>query len=464
MIYEELMSDRFRSEPDVCTPLLTSIVGRDGEAVVSLHPDHRIDRSHFQPEFWRFADPWVKRAENCVRLRSDHHFEGMIFLWVVLNSWITQAVTNEDRSHEDRYLVGVMAADPLLNAEFERARRRDRSFRAMTESFASLWPIFKVRTLQKYGIEAWHLDDDREEYVRRVLHRPDGRPSHTDMAPRCFEKHARGELPRSETSWHGVPITWAHTIAAIYMVRCNLFHGGKDYQSAAHREIASLAFRILWQVWRAELQTGHPEPMHAVLANHGFQAYRHPQGARVNDSEGNLRFLQSVLRCAGGPSVAEFNPAQVIVDGQRIDRYLFARAFNACQQNAEGGSPDDLSHMEARIAGLVRVLNRLGCRTVISCEGHANGKNSLPYVSFESADAAERAKAILEDAAGARRQRLVCSPLERSDEAIRLEAAPEQGGRRGWDSDPHERLMRAWKAIYEVVDTLNDDLRGRAAQ
>jgi hypothetical protein len=463
MIFEELMSDRFRSEQDVCVPLVTSIVGRDdGEAVASVHPDHRLDRSRVQPEFWRFADPWLKRAQNRIRSPGDDHFERLIFLWVVFNSWITQAVSNEDRSHEDRYLVGVLASDPLLNSEFERARRKDRRFRELTDSFASRWPIFKVRTLQKYVIEAWHLGDDREEYVRRVLHRSDGRPTHADMAPRCFEKHVRGELPRSGTLWHGVPVTWSHTIAAIYMVRCNLFHGGKDYQSPAHREIARLAFLILWQVWRAELQTGCGEPMHAVLTNHGFQAYPHARGTLVEVSEGNLRFLQSVLRYAGDPSVAEIAPGRVVVNGTHIDRYLFARAFNVCQQNAEGGSPDDLSHMEPRIAGLVRVLNRLGCRTVTSCEGHVNGHNRLPYIEFESTDAARKGVALIEEAATAQRQRLGCVPLDRLERAIRLEAAPEQVRRRGSNSDHEDQLAQTWEAIYEVVGTLNDTFGVRA--
>ena len=42
-----------------------------------------------------------------------------------------------------------------------------------------------------------------------------------------------------------VSLNWAHSLKAIYRVRCNLFHGEKAAHSEMDQKIVSSAFRIL---------------------------------------------------------------------------------------------------------------------------------------------------------------------------------------------------------------------------
>lgn len=61
--------------------------------------------------------------------------------------------------------------------------------------------------------------------------------------PRCFVRHREaGER---------IPLDWPHSLAALYRVRSNLFHGEKAVHSEEDRDIVGAAFDLLSTFVRA---------------------------------------------------------------------------------------------------------------------------------------------------------------------------------------------------------------------
>lgn len=185
--------------------------------------------------------------------QESSHFEGFIYLWIVFNGWASQVVVDEGKSQNDKYLVAALGQDQELNRCFEELKENNASFQSVTTGFASLWPVFKVRTLIRLRIQPWGNKQPRYDYIRSVIHRPEGSPTARAYAPPCFREHENNKRQEGERRWYDPPNDWAHTLSAIYMVRCNLFHGGKDFQSSRDREFISKALKILWEVWEREI-------------------------------------------------------------------------------------------------------------------------------------------------------------------------------------------------------------------
>jgi hypothetical protein len=59
----------------------------------------------------------------------------------------------------------------------------------------------------------------------------------TAYAPQCWKRHHDAKVP--------VPLDWPHTLAALYRVRCNLFHGEKAAHSEMDQRIVADALRTL---------------------------------------------------------------------------------------------------------------------------------------------------------------------------------------------------------------------------
>ena len=54
-----------------------------------------------------------------------------------------------------------------------------------------------------------------------------------EFAPSCYVEHEQ------------VPLDWGHTLAALYRVRCNLFHGEKARSSENDQLVVSAAYETL---------------------------------------------------------------------------------------------------------------------------------------------------------------------------------------------------------------------------
>ena len=74
-------------------------------------------------------------------------------------------------------------------------------------------------------------------------------PRKSDFAPSCFLHHQPSGTRLAAYDPVHVPLDWAHTLHAIYMVRCSLFHGGKSFRYGGDAEFVKLAAVLLCDIW-----------------------------------------------------------------------------------------------------------------------------------------------------------------------------------------------------------------------
>lgn len=181
-------------------------------------------------------------------------FESFIFLWVFFNAWTARLVKEHPFVDvtQDAYQVGAARLDERLKNRFQDLLQDDPDFRRQAEEFRNLWPIFEIRKLEDlkdehgqpigFWREVWP-DEGRKSYVSKVMgvaHAQYGQElPKRFLAPACYTTHD----PRP------FPLDWNHALAAIYQVRCNLFHGGKNFRNEGQVLIVQMARDILLKVW-----------------------------------------------------------------------------------------------------------------------------------------------------------------------------------------------------------------------
>jgi hypothetical protein len=132
----------------------------------------------------------------------------------------------------DRQWQRALIADPSLNRAFERAIVDEETpMGAAARGFAELWPIFKVAELRLRNIDYWSFEHDRQSRV--------------DMTREYLDAGARQFEPGCYLEHDHVPVDWAHTLVALYRVRCNLFHGEKSRSSENDQRVVDAAFATL---------------------------------------------------------------------------------------------------------------------------------------------------------------------------------------------------------------------------
>ena len=210
------------------------------------HKDCSLDRASESPEFSYFVDPWLARVYP-----SGDSFNSLLHLWVAFNAWLAEVVEPSERMDRDRALVNAAARDAVLRGRFDELLRDDPQFKKGSEEFHSLWPVFNVRRLAKLHVAPWaYSHEDRAEYRRNCF---SAGAQERDYEPRCFCNH-QPQREASSDELQPIPLDWPHTLAAIYQVRCNLFHGGKTFHMRSDILFAKLAVEILWQVWGKEFR------------------------------------------------------------------------------------------------------------------------------------------------------------------------------------------------------------------
>ncbi|MBE0669052.1 MAG: hypothetical protein IH588_00560 [Anaerolineales bacterium] len=222
-----------------------------GELTWMAKDDPDLRRVDPYADIWSFASSWVRRLHGAP---EKNVMERFIYLWVTVNAWAAMAVADRARNHMDTYLVHSLAIDSCFNERFSELLKSNIVFNQKVIRFIQLLPVFKVLWIRNVGLVGWEPDREvRAEFVKRAR---EMNPIESDrkgnkypaFAPVCAFRHIdRGEA---------VPADWPHVISSIYMVRCNLFHGGKDYQSERDRIFVSLASEILWTMWRLEIPKG----------------------------------------------------------------------------------------------------------------------------------------------------------------------------------------------------------------
>jgi hypothetical protein len=182
-----------------------------------------------------------------------------------------------------------------------------------------------------------------------------------------------------------IPVDWPHVIAMIYQVRCDLFHGGKNYSKDRDRLFISLAYRILWEVWKDELSGHlHRDTMswERILVRSGFLVRKQRQGFSLEEETSrNRNYLEKLLAKGGFGNIRQ---NLFIPNKADVDESLWLTTVDKTHAGAEGGQPDDLEIMDTYMAGLIRWLDYIGIKTTFSCDGH--GKR-LPQIDLAEPDA-----------------------------------------------------------------------------
>jgi hypothetical protein len=155
-------------------------------------------------------------------------YEAFIYLWIGFNAWAA-CVTSKD---QDREMVDALALDQDLNERFAALLYDGGRLREAAIAFRELWPIFRVQKLRGLNVAYLRPAQSRAEAVQTYLD-----AGATDYRPRCWLTHT--------SSADGVPLDWAHTVNAIYGVRCNLFHGEKARTSEDDQRIVAAARDVL---------------------------------------------------------------------------------------------------------------------------------------------------------------------------------------------------------------------------
>lgn len=178
------------------------------------------------PEVRKLIQGWFDRAWAMRGCSTSSSYEPFIFAWMAFNGWAA-CVTGEDQDREWR--VRLML-DEGVNADFAAALEDAQSpLLTNTQEFRELWPVFKARELRHRQLRC---RGNRCEVVDAYL-----RAGITDFEPGCWARHRE--------AGEGVPLDWPHTLAALYSVRCNLFHGEKSADFEADTLMVFRAFRVL---------------------------------------------------------------------------------------------------------------------------------------------------------------------------------------------------------------------------
>ncbi len=231
----------------------TRCPGQDDTRFAQVLPEFLLNRSNLsKPDYDVFSKPWIERSRKAAD--QEEWMEAFIYLWITFNAWIAIVVA-DTRYEDDGYLWRAAGLDSQLSARFDRLKTTDKGFHDKVEEFQELWPIFKVRTLVDKGVEswgAWGRNESRGAYRITCFQHDLER---TDYSPRCYAEHQTNDVRADGGSPSNVPADWGHTLSAIYQVRCNLFHGGKSFVDTKDKNFTRLAYSILFNVWKAEIDT-----------------------------------------------------------------------------------------------------------------------------------------------------------------------------------------------------------------
>jgi hypothetical protein len=190
---------------------------------------HRHNFEFLDHDAHQLIVKWFDRAEDALdEDKEGYPFESFIYAWIAVNGWAA-CCTGTDT---DAAQVTAMAADTFLQKKFNDLLK-DTVYRRWAAKFHDQWPIFKAAELRRPPRLHPLYNSGRRAVVDYYL----GARPETKRAPRCYERHKR--------EGKDCPLDWEHTVWAIYLVRCNLFHGEKSAHSEGDRAIVTAAANTL---------------------------------------------------------------------------------------------------------------------------------------------------------------------------------------------------------------------------
>ena len=169
---------------------------------------------------------WHDRAQAMYH-DPDSHFEAFIYAWIAFNGWAA-CVTEIDADR--KWLNALMLDNALAELFNNKFIENNNEHNEVLRCFGQLWPIFKAQEIRRRGVTG--NESNRDELIRHYIN-----AGIRNYEPQCYKRHKDNK--------EIVPLDWAHTLATLYRVRCNLFHGEKSRDSENDHRIVSSAFKVL---------------------------------------------------------------------------------------------------------------------------------------------------------------------------------------------------------------------------
>jgi hypothetical protein len=343
-------------------------------------------------EFEAFFRSWLKKI---IKTSETNYAEKMIYLWVTINAWASIVVPDKTINHLDSYLIHAMAKNSVFNVRFNELMENNNEFSSNAKELLSLAPVFQVLWLRNKEIHLWDSTTmDRLDYAKLVFKqypysiKKEGDEPIAHFSPRCAETHI--------LSGEDIPNDWPHTLHSIYQIRCNLFHGGKNYANDRDRRFIELAYLILWEMFEPEfrelnlIETAKEVGLSwdRLFVRSGF-CFEMLNGACDFSCESphNIKYLFEILSSLGLADQFSSENNLFSPNANTFSQEKWLNAIEGLHGGAEGG-PSDMEQIELKImdtymAGIVRWLNYIGLSTTYSCDGH---NTQTPVIAFVQSD------------------------------------------------------------------------------
>jgi anti-anti-sigma factor len=185
---------------------------------------------HLHSQGWRSINGWFERAWGSKDSSPEAVVEPFLYAWIALNGWAVR-ITGLDKNKD--WLDALMLSRPITERFAELTADHNSAISRHLRAFHECWPVFKSQDIPGKLEAASPPGTPRRQVVQNYL-----AAQLTHYAPPCWSRHTRGEGGEC-------PADWAHTLSALYRVRCNLFQGGKQGRSEMDRSIVSRAFQVL---------------------------------------------------------------------------------------------------------------------------------------------------------------------------------------------------------------------------
>jgi hypothetical protein len=160
---------------------------------------------------------------------AQHAFEAFIYAWISFNGWASCCCDSD----ADRKLIDTLRVDVRVTAVFDSLVTTDPGLAEALERFRSLWPIFRASDVRS-GLQAAECEYNQAGRPGQIQYYSVTFPE-AGRAPDCHLRH--GQCP--------IDADWAHTLEALYRVRCNLFHGTKSIHGEVDRDVVGTASAVL---------------------------------------------------------------------------------------------------------------------------------------------------------------------------------------------------------------------------
>lgn len=201
------------------------------ESRVSHSPRHAIE----------LITGWLDAAWAQRDCSQENSFEPFVYAYLSLAGFLNCATPFD----QDRQALGALVLSDELPGRrvFARLVAENPEFAEKVRSLYELFPIFSVRDVP-FELGDW-LNRDRSRAARRtqILDALAADGCKRGYEPRCWLHH-QGEH-------NSVPVDLAHTMFAIYQVRCNLFHGKKGFHDHWDQRVVHTAFQVLVYLCRS---------------------------------------------------------------------------------------------------------------------------------------------------------------------------------------------------------------------